>query len=1471
MRIRLPFALACLMTTISFSMFAGSWNTNSRWNEHRNFGAKSVISCGDGHALMIVRGKVWGTGLNTSGQLGANNAIVSQTNFVVNMRALSNATQVAAGNIHSYILLADGEIYASGSNQYGQLGTSSIVPSNYDPNRVTGLDSMVAVAAGGNHGLAISVNGEVYSWGRNNKGQLGLGTLIDINSPQKIPGLQNIVAISAGENFSMALRADGTVWAWGENDNGQLGNNSVTSSSTPVQVNGLINVATIAAGDSSGYAVLSNGSAYSWGNNANGQLGNNSVAQTTVPVQITGLSKVDYIQGGGAYAMARLADGTLWSWGNNANGRLGVGSTTQSLVPIQVSGVSSIFSMAAGKSHGILLRSNGDYMGWGDNFYGQVGDSSNLQRLAPVKVLREEVVLSGVVQAEASSGGHTIVLRPNGEVYGWGANFFGQMGHNLGQDSATSADIVAGISEVAKVSVGEDFTLALRSNGTVWIWGRNNRGQYANGTISTSANITPTQVAGLTNIIDIQAGPDYGMALEADGTVWIWGNNEFGIRADGIISTTETSVFHVTAMSEVIGIAAGHYHISVLKSDGTIWSWGKNSSYGTNFANGMLGNGSIVDSPVPVQVSGLSNQMDVSAGLYFSMALSADGQPTGWGSSWFGEFGDGTSTTSALLPSNSNISGVRHLDGGDRFSKFLTGVGSLYASGLNPSGVLADSTTTNYLSPILNRIGEALAPMEGILSTSNGSQHSTTIRYDWNVCVAGENSQGQLGNGSTVASWYYVCNSDINCEPGTEPNQALITPIDTVKCAELEDATLLANVGSPGTGKWSVLAGDAWLAAGPTAASNSAMDLSTGLNRFEWAISTESCPATRDTIDIVVYDVTGVDSASAGIDLELCCTDSTQLGGASSTVSPEGTGVWTVLGPSAVVADVNDPNSAIYPTKVPGTTFFIWAVREGPGQVCFSSDTKEVEVFALPSQSVVNTMNDSLCAEGTASLDADVPGIGIGKWISHPPFGSDSKFDDQNSNFTDYVGLIEGSNKFSWIVCNGPCPASEDSVVFDVKNNPIDAEANGPFQLCQTGTILTEADTQFHYMARWTVPNCPGAIIDNDTLPKTQISGLCVGVNYVVWTVSNGFCTKADTALATVFELPTPANANDCNLDTICLDSQFVLCGNTPLVGTGQWSLTNQGLGSFCDDTDPNSCFIPTVLNVDIEFHWVISNGNCGVDSSTTILHPEAEPNQAEAGLPFTMSCYDLGNCLNGNTPGTNGQTGLWTHKQGTAVFDLVKNETKSDACIIDGLVEGINTFYWQTSSAHGTCTSIDSIDVNFSVPDNMTLTLSSDCFFLTGGTPDVSTIQWVFDNGTTIDTIIAPNGYCPPKNASSCGWYHAIAKDDLTRCPIVSDTLSWFLRDNGDCYYGFEEALLQRTSIVPNPTKGEVFVTIPDELSGQVQISVMNAVGQLVISEKLVGYQKRLDLQSYESGIYYLRISTEQGTQISRKLVKLK
>ncbi len=327
------------------------------------------------------------------------------------------------------------------------------------------------------------------------------------------------------------------------------------------------------------------------------------------------------------------------SWGFNGGGQLGDGTTTDRSRYVDIGAGSNVVQVAAGygspEGHGLAVRSDGTVWAWGDNDNGDLGDGTTDGRLAPVQVLG----LTGVTQVAAACD-HGLALRSDGTVWAWGANGVGQLGRGTITDHEATAAPVSGLAGVTKIAAGCGFSLALRSDGTLWAWGWNNAGQLGNG--STADSAVPVKITGVSQVTAIAAGWDSAVAIVAGGaSVWAWGGNDAGQLGDGTLAgrTTPGRVTQIGTV-HIAGVTAGLYTAAILSTDGSVWAWGTD-------ADGQLGNAPTttpVTRPVNTIRAG-SGITQIAAGGALMLALRSDGTVLAWGDNSEGELGIGTTAS----------------------------------------------------------------------------------------------------------------------------------------------------------------------------------------------------------------------------------------------------------------------------------------------------------------------------------------------------------------------------------------------------------------------------------------------------------------------------------------------------------------------------------------------------------------------------------------------------------------------------------------------------------------------------------------------------------------------------------------------------------------------------------------------------------------------------------------------------------
>lgn len=375
-------------------------------------------------------GEVACWGGNHSQQLAAGMSLLQRKP----KRLTGAAVQPIGGYVRSFWLAGDGTLSVSGNHQYGGLcdpaSRTRLVPVE--------IAKEVAAAVGGyRHTLILKKDGTVWTCGTSTVGQMGLGQATGIlDTPTKISGLSRIVAISAGVggNHSLALDDSGQVYAWGGNEYGGLGLGDRYARYSPTKITGLPKIAAISAGSQMSAALTSDGRVYVWGWGAYGLPG--SVNDQLTPLQINLSKTIKAISLANTFIFALDVDGGLWAWGDNAAGMLGIGNTTAQVKPQQVS-IVPLQAALTGQRHALALGVDGSLWTWGENKQGQLGNDTLTDATRPIRV--EGV--SGVTQLTVGAG-YSLVRTQTG-VYGWGLNYEGQLGDGILYTNATPAAVVS--------------------------------------------------------------------------------------------------------------------------------------------------------------------------------------------------------------------------------------------------------------------------------------------------------------------------------------------------------------------------------------------------------------------------------------------------------------------------------------------------------------------------------------------------------------------------------------------------------------------------------------------------------------------------------------------------------------------------------------------------------------------------------------------------------------------------------------------------------------------------------------------------------------------------------------------------------------------------------------------------------------------------------------------------------------------
>ena len=650
-------------------------------------------------------------------------------------------------------------------------------------------DSNIQVSLGYKFSVALKQDGTVWSWGQNNDGELGLGNTTEYSEPQQITDIkEKITDVKTGYYHSIALTENGEVYTWGYNGNGQLGNGTREDSLVPVKVAGLKNVTKVNAYKNMTIALTQNGEVYAWGSgygakpvklnftrkiidvSGNLVLAENRKAYNLDETKSYGKDLIKVVAGYNHY-LGLTSDGEVYAWGSNSYGQLGNGNNTSSSTAVKVvtpdgkSNMTNIVDISAGDSYSIITDKDGKVYTFG--YYGDYRTANTVHSNKPVEI--QDLYKTELVAA--SEGGHTAIVDWDGNVYTVGLNDYGQLG--LKDTTTRSKFEKIGELEIScepariTLNVGEskDISLALSSSFNL----KNNK--QASGEVNkTIENETIASLAGNTvtgNAIGktmlnatyegiigtlntqiqkfnknvevevlpkngkvtpkVEAGDGFTVELKADGTVWSHGQNQYGQLGVGdtnsynepqkvkiIKNTIKNEDGSKTDIEDTIkDISVGNYQVLALGQTGKVYAWG----YGEN---GQLGIGSGYNHESPVVVTDiykkqLQDIVKVEAGENVSFAITSKGKVYAWG--------NGYSSRAQLLDLPENVVDIT--------SKYvLTGDGKVY-----------DISTKEQLS-IVGKI----------VDLDEGTNHTVMLTNDGRAYAIGDNTYGQLSNGNNVPS-----------------------------------------------------------------------------------------------------------------------------------------------------------------------------------------------------------------------------------------------------------------------------------------------------------------------------------------------------------------------------------------------------------------------------------------------------------------------------------------------------------------------------------------------------------------------------------------------------------------------------------------------------------------------------------------------------------------------------------------------
>jgi alpha-tubulin suppressor-like RCC1 family protein len=356
----------------------------------------------------------------------------------------------------------------------------------------------------------------------------------------------------------------------------------------------------------------------------------------------------NYTEGGYVYSFDDVfvpadafREGNLWTWGINFFGRLGDNTTTNRSTPVTtLAGGANWKQVSGGKNHTAAIKTDGTLWTWGANSpYGQLGNNTSTNRSIPVTTFA-----GGTNWKQVTCGGyHTAAIKTDGTLWTWGYNYYGQLGNNTsGTDGLTPSTTFAGGTNWKQVACGGYHTSAIKTDGTLWTWGRNSFGQLGDNTSGVNRSTPVTTLAGGTNWKQVTGGFDHIAAIKTDGTLWTWGCNSYGALGDNTETNRSTPVTTFAGGTNWKQVSGVGNRTAAIKTDGTLWTWGRGTE-------GQLGDNTTINRSTPVTTfAGGTNWKQVAGGYFHTAAIKTDGTLWTWGYNNYGQLGDNTITTRSI-------------------------------------------------------------------------------------------------------------------------------------------------------------------------------------------------------------------------------------------------------------------------------------------------------------------------------------------------------------------------------------------------------------------------------------------------------------------------------------------------------------------------------------------------------------------------------------------------------------------------------------------------------------------------------------------------------------------------------------------------------------------------------------------------------------------------------------------------------
>jgi alpha-tubulin suppressor-like RCC1 family protein len=711
-------------------------------------------------------GSLWTWGLNSYGQLG--DETTTSKSIPTNIGTDKDWSNIACGKMHTAAIKTDGTLWTWGSNTFGELGDDTTNHRSSPAQEYSASNRWIQVACGYGFTVALKNDKSLWAWGYNGAGQLGLYNNRTTKKPTEIYGNEKVwIKVACGAYNTAAIRTNGSLWSWGTNSKGQIGDDTLNPDrSSPVQV--LYTGNDWADIKANGDHLLGLREPYvaptptpaptpaptptyyqfwAWGENSTGRLADNTVDNRSSPVQnILGGNSWSSISNGNNFGLALKSDNTLWAAGSFYAD--GFATKYSKLSPMQIETTRLWAKISAGYDNYAAITADNQLFMAGTNFNSECGQgdsnpSSPMRRLSLVFTKAQEVSVGF---------NHTLAVREiaagDKTLWAWGDNSYGQLGNqSVGLDVVSRPEQIGTDSNWNKVATGYGFSAAIKTDGTLWTWGKNNYGQM--GDTSVTAKSSPVKISN-SRWFEVSCGENHVAAIDEFNNLYVWGLNEYGSLG---LNTAGPNIYSSPVQTIAGGsnwekVSCGRYFTAATKTDGSLWTWGKNQS-------GEAGIDDDVTIYSPEQVGNTEKYWQaISTKGYATYGLVGRGSDPivlkagslwGWGNNNGGRLGDGTIPNKSSPVQTSDLTSTWvSVSAGQEHGGGIKENGTLWMWGRNLNGQLGDFELTPQ-----GQVNPQQTIIEGNTwsQISCGDYHTAAIQSDRSLWVWGYNSFGQLGNG----------------------------------------------------------------------------------------------------------------------------------------------------------------------------------------------------------------------------------------------------------------------------------------------------------------------------------------------------------------------------------------------------------------------------------------------------------------------------------------------------------------------------------------------------------------------------------------------------------------------------------------------------------------------------------------------------------------------------------------------------